>query len=79
LPTAKLGIFDHLPVELMFLVLHNLDIRSFFHFRQINRRARVLSAGLYEYQLVSKYGLEGLRGLLRAGLAYSFTIIDQSI
>ncbi|KAK3336991.1 hypothetical protein B0T19DRAFT_57750 [Cercophora scortea] len=76
LPTANLGIFDHLPLELMFLVLRNLDIRSFFHFRQINRRARVLSTGLYEYQLVSKHGLEGLRGLLRAGLAHCFTIVD---
>ncbi|VBB84619.1 Putative protein of unknown function [Podospora comata] len=76
LPTAKLGIFDHLPVELLFLVLRNLDIRSFFYFRQINRRARVLSTGLYEYQLVSKHGLEGLQGLLRAGLAHCFTIVD---
>lgn len=68
-PNAKLGIFDHLPVELSFMVLCHLDIRSFFHFRQLNRRARALSTGLHEYQLVSKHGLEGLRGLLRAGLA----------
>jgi len=76
LPTAKLGIFDPLPVELLFLVLRNLDIRSFFHFRQINRQARILSTGLYEHQLVSKHGLEGLRGLLRAGLAHCFTMVD---
>lgn len=75
-PTAKLGFFDHLPVELTFMVLCHLDIRSFFHFRQLNRRARVLSTGLHEYQLVSKHGLGGLRGLLRAGLAHYFTIVD---
>lgn len=75
-PNAKLGIFDHLPVELSFIVLCHLDIRSFFHFRQLNRRARALSTGLHEYQLVSKHGLEGLRGLLRAGLAHCFTILD---
>ncbi|KAK0617160.1 hypothetical protein B0T14DRAFT_259576 [Immersiella caudata] len=76
LPAAKLGIFDRLPVELMFLVHRNLDIRSFFHFRQINRQARVLSTGLHEYQLISKHGLEGLRGPLRTGLAHCFTITD---
>jgi hypothetical protein len=63
-------------VELIFLVLRSLDIQSVFHFRQINRRARVLSNGLSEYQLVSKHGLEGLRDLLRAGFARCFTIID---
>lgn len=58
------------------MVLCHLDIRSFFHFRQLNRRARALSTGLHQYQLVSKHGLEGLRGLLRAGLADCFTILD---
>lgn len=53
-----------------------LDIYSFFCFRQVNRRARVLSTGLWEYGLVSKHGLEGLRGLLRAELAHCFTIDD---
>ncbi|CZT12154.1 uncharacterized protein RAG0_16091 [Rhynchosporium agropyri] len=60
----------------MSMVLRKLDIRSFFHFRQVNGRARVLSTGLREYELVSKHGLEGLRGLLRAELAHCFTIDD---
>jgi len=78
LPTAKLGIFDQLPVELIFLVLRNLDIRSFFHVRQINRRARVLSTELCEYQLVSKHGLEGYYapGLLTASQFSTFTSLS---
>lgn len=76
LPTADVGILDRLPVEVMSMVLRQLDICSFFHFRQVNRRARVLSSSLWEYKLVSKHGLEGLRGLLRAELAHYFTIDD---
>lgn len=74
LPTAELGIFGRFPAELMSMVLRQLDIRSFFYFRQVNRQARVLSTELWEYRLVSKHGLEGLRGLLRAELAHYFTI-----
>ncbi|KAI1169003.1 hypothetical protein F5B18DRAFT_658069 [Nemania serpens] len=76
LPTASLGILGRLPVELIFLTLYELDIRSFFCFRQVNRQARIISTSLWEYNLVSKHGLEGLRGLLRAELAPYFTISD---
>lgn len=75
-PTIQLGHLDRLPLELMSMVLHELDVRSYFCFRQVNRRARVLSTELWEYELVSQHGLEGLRGLLRAGLASRFTIRD---
>ncbi|KAI1828314.1 hypothetical protein F4861DRAFT_177862 [Xylaria intraflava] len=75
-PTADLGILGRLPPELMWLTLHELDIRSFFRFRQVNRQARIIATGLREYSLVSRYGLEGLRGLLRAELAPYFTISD---
>ncbi|KAM7211311.1 hypothetical protein V8F06_013316 [Rhypophila decipiens] len=75
-PTATLGMLDNLPVELVYMVLRRLDIRSFFHFRQVNRWARVLSAGIKDYRMVSRYGIEGLRGLLRAGIADYFDISD---
>ncbi|KAI1111952.1 hypothetical protein F5Y14DRAFT_287443 [Nemania sp. NC0429] len=75
-PTADLGILGRLPVELMLLTLLEFDIRSFFHFRQVNRQARIISTSLWEYNLVSKHGLEGLRGLLRAELAPYFTMCD---
>ena len=76
LPTADLGILDRLPVELISVVLYELDVLSFFYFRQVNQQARIISTGLWRYNLVSRYGLEGLRGLLRAGLAPHFTISD---
>lgn len=75
-PTSGLGILGLLPVELLFIVLRNLDLLSYFRFRHINRRARVLSTTVLEYQSVVKHGLEGLRGVLRAGLAQTFTIGD---
>ncbi|KAI0402742.1 hypothetical protein F4802DRAFT_608465 [Xylaria palmicola] len=76
LPTANMGILDCLPPELMALVLHELDLRFFFPFRQVNRQFRIISTGLWEYKLVSQHGLEGLRGLLCAQLAPYFTISD---
>lgn len=76
LPTAELGILDRLPGELVLMILRELDIRSLFNFRQVNRRARIEATELREYRLVSKRGLEGLRGLLRAELAHRFTIND---
>lgn len=75
-PTSSLRNLDRLPTELMSMILRSLDLDSFFHFRQVSRRARVLSTDLWEYQLVAKHGLEGLRGLLRAGIGCKFTIAD---
>ncbi|KAH8168016.1 hypothetical protein CIB48_g267 [Xylaria polymorpha] len=74
LPTANMRILDCLPPELITLVLHKLDLRSFFSFRQVSRQSRIISTSLWEYKLVSQHGLEGLRGLLRAQLASYFTI-----
>ncbi|GAW20356.1 hypothetical protein ANO14919_098610 [Xylariales sp. No.14919] len=73
-PTADLGTLGRLPIELIFLILNELDIRSFFRFRQVNRKARVIATDVREYSLVSRHGLEGLRGLLRGGLAPFFTV-----
>ncbi|OAA62439.1 F-box domain, Skp2-like protein [Niveomyces insectorum RCEF 264] len=75
-PTAELGLVDRLPPELLWMVLRALDVRSYVRFRQVNRRARVLATELFEYKLVARHGLEGLRGLLRAGLAHGFTVPD---
>jgi hypothetical protein len=74
LPTAELGILDRLPAELLSLVLRELGIRSFLRFRQVNRQSRIISTGLWEYELVFKHGLEGLRVLLLAELDDCFTI-----
>jgi hypothetical protein len=75
-PSSRLGILDSLPVELLWIILDNLDLLSFFRFRHINRRARALATAISKYQSVVKYGLEGLRGALRAGLSQNWTIVD---
>lgn len=72
--TSGLGQLDRLPNELLCMVLQNLDLLSYFRFRQINRQARAVSTAVSEYRSVAKHGLEGLRGLLRAGLAQTCTI-----
>lgn len=75
-PATDLSILSRLPPELVSLILYELDILSYFKFRQVSRRARMLSTALQEYKLVAKYGLEGLRGLIRAELGRNFTIVD---
>lgn len=75
-PQSGLGDLDCLPAELMTMVLKNLDILSYFRFRRVNRYARILSTSPREYQLVAKYGVEGLRALLRSDCARRFTIMD---
>ncbi|KAL7921093.1 hypothetical protein ACQKWADRAFT_296248 [Trichoderma austrokoningii] len=76
-PAASgLGILGRLPPELLWIVFRNIDLLSYFRFRHVNRQARALSTAVSEYQSVVKYGLEGLRGMLRAGLAQTFTIGD---
>lgn len=76
-PMASLGILEQLPDELIAMIIPQLDIHSYFRFRQLNRRARLVSAEyLKEYTIIAAHGLEGLRGLLRGNLDHRFTIID---
>lgn len=75
-PAAGLGDLDYLPEELLIMVIKNLDILTYFRFRRVNRYARILSTVPREYQLVAKYGVEGLRALLRSDCARRFNIMD---
>ncbi|QGI90768.1 hypothetical protein CEK26_003837 [Fusarium fujikuroi] len=76
-PTAKLGTLGVLPNELLGNILGYLDIHSYFRFRLVNRRARVLASELQEYKAVVRHGIEGFRGMLRARLATHFTFEDM--
>ncbi|KAF5538593.1 hypothetical protein FPHYL_12492 [Fusarium phyllophilum] len=76
-PTVKLGALDILPNELLNIILRNLDLLSYFRFRHVNRRSRVLASGLREYKAVVRFGIEGFRGMLRARLATHFTFEDM--
>ncbi|SPJ72265.1 uncharacterized protein FTOL_01993 [Fusarium torulosum] len=73
---SSLGLLDRLPIELVWMVFRNLDVQSYFRFRHANRKARAACTAIPEYQAIAKYGLEGLRGMLRAGLAQTVTIGD---
>lgn len=78
-PISSLSTFDRLPYEILWQILHSLDLISLLRFRQVNQRARELSTAMPEYQHVANHGLEGLRGLLRGGLGTKFTIVDLYI
>ncbi|KAK8126993.1 uncharacterized protein PG998_002752 [Apiospora kogelbergensis] len=59
-PMASLGILEQLPDELIAMIIPQLDIHSYFRFRQLNRRARLVSAEyLKEYTIIAAHGLEG--------------------
>lgn len=73
-PIADLGYLECLPRELLVLFLEQFDLVSYFRFRQLNRRARIISTESRKYKLVANHGLEGLRAQLRSGLGLFFTI-----
>ncbi|KAL2756824.1 hypothetical protein ACRALDRAFT_2018492 [Sodiomyces alcalophilus JCM 7366] len=75
-PQARFSWLASLPPELMSMVILQLDVRSVFRFRQVNSLARSIITDIREYRLVAKHGLEGLRGLLRAGLAQCHLLRD---
>ncbi|KAH7375670.1 hypothetical protein B0T11DRAFT_270751 [Plectosphaerella cucumerina] len=47
------------------MILRHMNIRTFFRFRQVNLRARELSAAIKEYKTIAKYALGAVRALLR--------------
>jgi hypothetical protein len=74
--SSSLGLLGRLPIELLWIVFRNLDVQSYFRFRHVNRKARSACTAVPEYQAIAKCGLEGLRGMLRAGLAHTVEIGD---
>lgn len=75
-PQAHLGSLASLPPELISMVVLQLDVRSVFRFRQVNSAARSVVTGTREYRLLAEHGLEGLRGVLRAGLGQLHLLRD---
>jgi hypothetical protein len=72
--SSSLGPLGRLPIELQWMIFRNLDVQSYFRLRHVNREARAISTAVPEYQAIATYGLEGLRGMLRAELAQTVTI-----
>ncbi|KAK9438421.1 hypothetical protein VB005_07981 [Metarhizium brunneum] len=72
--TAKIGLLERLPTELVWKVCAALDVRSCFRLRQTNQRARQYVSGMHEYRTVARHALESLRAMLRTGLSPHVTI-----
>lgn len=74
--SSSLGPLGRLPIELLWMIFRNLDVQSYFRLRHVNRKSRATCTAIPEYQAIATHGLEGLRGMLRAGLAQTITIGD---
>ncbi|KAF4969483.1 hypothetical protein FSARC_3269 [Fusarium sarcochroum] len=72
--SSGLGALDRFPQELILLILRELDLVSYLRFRRVNNRARNITTASREYKIVVKYGLEGLKPLLKAEMAHLFTV-----
>lgn len=75
-PTAGLGAFDRLPLEITQQICLNLDVQSCFRFRQVNRRAREAVSSIPVYRTVTELGLACLAALLRTGIGWVHTLSD---
>ncbi|KAH6687880.1 hypothetical protein F5X68DRAFT_239343 [Plectosphaerella plurivora] len=73
-PTTGLSGLDHLPAEITLMVVHHMDILTFFRFRQVNRRARELASTIKEYNTIATHALEAVRAILRTRSGHNFTI-----
>jgi hypothetical protein len=71
-----IGVFDRLPLELLYHTFLCLDMNSLFKFRQTNRMARHMVDSLNEYQLVAAHGLDLFCALLRTQLARIISLSD---
>ncbi|KAF4446740.1 hypothetical protein F53441_9674 [Fusarium austroafricanum] len=75
-PLAPLGKLSGIPSDILEDIINLLDIKTFFNFRQVSRRARALATDIPLYQRVLAYGMEGLSALQRTGLTNQFSLID---
>ncbi|KAK4955309.1 hypothetical protein LTR10_007504 [Elasticomyces elasticus] len=75
-PTTCLAILDTLPLELVHTIILQMDLRTFFHFRQINLRARQIVDQLHEYKVITAHAMDCICALLRTGAASHVTVAE---
>ena len=75
-PATSLAALDSLPLELIHATILQMDVRTAFHFRQINLRARQVVNQLHEYKIVAAHALNGFCALLRTGTAERITLAE---
>ncbi|KAH7309108.1 hypothetical protein B0I35DRAFT_441462 [Stachybotrys elegans] len=72
-PQADIGLLERLPFDLMNNILSPFDLVTLTAFRQVNRRAKELVDGLFQFNAIISYAPNALRGLIAVGLGKSFT------
>jgi len=75
-PSANLGSFDSLPIELFQITLSLLDLRTLMEFRRVNQRSLQLVAALPQYKVIISYALDALRVVLSIGIGQWITCND---
>ncbi|KAM7187253.1 hypothetical protein V8F33_011344 [Rhypophila sp. PSN 637] len=71
---SGLGTLNHLPQELLLMIVSEMDILSLIRFRGVNRSAQALVASNLDFRLVFNIGLTPFLALIKTGLAPRFTI-----
>lgn len=75
-PTSSLGVLACLPPEVLLLIFRDADVLACFRFRQVNRLARRVVSGLFEYGAVSRRALNALRSILRTNMGHYLSLTD---
>ncbi|KIH94811.1 hypothetical protein SPBR_03741 [Sporothrix brasiliensis 5110] len=75
-PAADLGGLSGLPLELVFAICRELDVKSCLALRQVNRRAREIVTGSTEYVAVVTHALGVVQAVLWSGMGTRVTFPD---
>ena len=75
-PTSSGSRIDQLPVEIVWKILRDLDVASFFKFRGVNRRAYHIASSLQEYRIIVQYAVQAIMALAETELMPLFTLSD---
>lgn len=75
-PQCDLGVLDKLPLELQQAVFAQVDLRTLFDFRRVNRRALQIVDSIPEYRNVIKHAPNALRAVLSIGTGSYTTCLD---
>ncbi|PGG95210.1 hypothetical protein AJ79_10192 [Helicocarpus griseus UAMH5409] len=72
--SATVGKMDALPVELMFMLMRYLDLKSAGNFRLVNRKFNESTEDCHEHKSLKKYASQTLTVIRRTGVASAFSL-----
>lgn len=73
---SSIGIIEALPMCNASAALLQLDMQSYWNFRQVNRRARHVASVIYRYLVVAQVASDAMQIMLRCGMAKHVRFID---